>query len=105
MLARPLPEHNDLRLSGATAVLPAEEKDALQAYMLQARQAYLADHPETTMRCFLRDRAYLFTHYALEWADREQRPAVAVDDPDARGRGGRAMKKLVKWSQERVQIR
>jgi uncharacterized protein len=105
LLARPLPEHNDLRLSGATAVLPAEEKDALHTYMLQARQAYLADHPETTMRRFLRDRAYLFTHYALEWADREQRPALAADDPDARGQGGQAMKKLIKWSQERVQIR
>ena len=105
LLARPLPEHGELRLAGATAILPAEEKDALQTAILEARQTYLADHPETAMRQFLRDRAYLFTHYALEWADREQRPAVAADDPGARGRGGRTMKKVIKWSQERVQIK
>jgi hypothetical protein len=105
LLARPLPERNDLRLYGATVVLPAEEKDALESYVGQARQAYLEEHPGTEMQRFLRDRAYVLTHYALEWADREQRPAVSADDPEAKGRGGQAVKKLVKWSQERVQIK
>ena len=105
LLARPLPEHTDLRLSGATVVLPAQEQDALQAYVTQARQAYLEAHPATEMHHFLRDRAYLLTHFALEWADREQRPAVSADDPNAKGRGGQAIKKLVKWSQDRVQIK
>jgi hypothetical protein len=105
LLARPLPERNELRLSGATVILPAQEKEALQTYVLEARQTYLEAHPDTEMQHFLRDRAYLLTHYALEWADREQRPAVSADDPDAKGRSGQAVKKLVKWSQERVQIK
>jgi hypothetical protein len=105
LLARPLPERNDLRLYGATVVLPPEEKEALQSYVREARQTYLEDYPDTEMKDFLRDRAYLFTHYALEWADREQRPAVSADDPEAKGRGGQAVKKLIKWSQERVQVK
>jgi hypothetical protein len=105
LLARPLPEHDALRLAGATVVLPADEKDAVQAYMLEARQVYLEEHPATTMHQFLRDRSYLFTHYALEWADREQRPAVSAEDPEAKGRGGQAMRKLIRWSQERVQVK
>jgi hypothetical protein len=105
LLCRPLPQHDGLRLAGATVVVPADEKDVLLAYIIEARQAYVQEHPETTMRHFLRDRAYLFTHYALEWADREQRPAVSADDPDAKRRGGQTMRKLIKWSQERVQIK
>jgi len=105
LLARPLPEHTDLRLYGATVVLPSQEKDALQTYVNQARQTYLEAYPGTEMHHFLRDRAYLLTHYALEWADREQRPAVSVDDPEAKGRGGQAIKKLIKWSHDRVQIK
>ena len=56
------------------------------------------------MEQFLRDRAYLFTHYALEWADRQDRPAIAADDPERKPRG-KAMQRLVKWQQERVQVR
>jgi hypothetical protein len=105
LLARPLPERDALRLAGATVVLPADEKDALQAYMLEARQVYLEEHPATTMHQFLRDRSHLFTHYALDWADRAQRPAVSADDPEAKGRGGQAMRKLIRWSQERVRVK
>jgi len=105
LLARPLPERSDLRLYGATVVLPADEKDALETTIHQAQQIYLEEHPGTEMRHFMRDRAYLLTHYALEWADREQRPAVSADDPEAKGRGGQAVKKLIKWSQDRVQIK
>jgi hypothetical protein len=105
LLARPLPERDDLHLYGATVVLPPEEKGTLQTFISEARQGYLGEHPGTEMSHFLRDRAYLFTHYALEWADREQRPAVSADDPNAKGRSGQAVKKLVKWSQERVHIK
>jgi hypothetical protein len=103
LLARPLPERNDLRLYGATVVLPPEEKDGLQTYIHQARQLYLEEWPDTEMAHFMRARAYLLTHYALEWADREQRPAVSADDPDAKGRSGQAVRKMIRWSQERVQ--
>ena len=35
MLARPLPERDGVRLSGATAVLPASEKDALRSFLVE----------------------------------------------------------------------
>jgi hypothetical protein len=90
LLARPLPEHDRVRLSGATVVLPGEEREGLLACVESAREAYVAAHPEATIEAFLRDRAYVLTHYALDWADREGRPAVAIedkgrtDDPPAR---------------------
>jgi hypothetical protein len=105
LLSRPLPEHARLRLSGATVVLPASEEDALCAYVKEMRQAYLCEHPESTMSQFLRDRAYLLTHYALEWAEREGRPAIAAQDPNARKPGDKTLQRLIKWSQERVQVR
>jgi len=88
----------------ATAVLPPSEADGLRAFVEEEWQAHLAEHEGATKVEFLRDCAHLVTHYALEWADREGRPAVAADDPDARGPGGQAMQRLVKWRQERVQI-
>jgi hypothetical protein len=104
LLARPLPERDVVRLAGATVVLPASEQEGLCAFIEQERTAYLAEHPTATLVQYLRDRAYLFTHYALEWADREDRPAVAADDPEARKSGGKAIQRVVKWQQERVQI-
>jgi hypothetical protein len=105
LLARPLSEHDRVRLSGATVVLPASEQDGLQAFVGEGRLAYLDEHPEATEAQFLRERAYLLTHYALEWAEREGRPVISAQDPDVRRPGGRALQKLVKWSQERVQVR
>jgi hypothetical protein len=104
LLARPLPEHNHVRLAGATVVLPPSEADGLRAFVEEKWQAHLAEHEGATKAEFLRDYAYFVTHYALAWADREGRPAVAADDPDARGSGRQAMQRLVKWRQERVQI-
>ncbi len=105
LLARPLPDHDGVHLAGATVVLPASEEEGLRASMARAREAYLEEHPEATEMQFLRDRAYLLTHYALEWADREDRPAVAVDDPEARGQGGQVLRKLVRWKQTRTRVR
>jgi hypothetical protein len=102
LLTRPLPERSLTRLAGATVVLPASEEEALLAFVDEAWEAYLAEHGGTTRAEFLRDRAYLLTHYALEWADREGRPAVTAEDPDARRPGGKAMQTLIKWQQERV---
>jgi hypothetical protein len=104
LLARPLPEQSHVRLAGATAVLPSSEADGLRAFVDEKWQAYLSEQEGATRVEFLRDCAYVLTHYALEWADREGRPAVAADDPDARGPGGQAMQRLVTWRQERVQI-
>jgi hypothetical protein len=99
LLARPVPEHERLRLSGATVILPASEEAALCRAIEGARCAYVEDHPEAATEAFLRDRAYLLTHYALEWADREGRPAVAADDPESRGLAARAMRKTLRVSQ------
>lgn len=105
LLARPLPEHEHVHLAGATAVLPVSEEAGLRAYMEQARQTYLGDHPDAAMEQFLRDRAYVLTHYALEWADREGRPAVAADDPDAKKPGGQAVQRVIKWSHAHQKLR
>jgi hypothetical protein len=102
LLARPLPERDGVRLSGATVVLPAEEEEGLRTFVEQARQAYVAEHPQATLVQFLRARAYLLTHYALEWADRMDRPAVSAEDPEALKPGGRALRRLIKWRQERI---
>jgi hypothetical protein len=51
---------------------------------------------------FLRDRAYLLTHYALQWAEREGRPAVSAQDPDSPKPGRDVVGKLVRWSQTRI---
>ncbi|MFN2229588.1 MAG: YecA family protein [Anaerolineae bacterium] len=104
LLARPLPEQEVLRLSDGTVILPASEEEGLRRTMEEAQRAYAADHPEATVEAFLRERAYLLTHYALEWADREGRPAVAADDPERGGLAARAVRRTIKASQKvRVQ--
>jgi hypothetical protein len=125
LLARPLPEHGRTGLAGATVVLPAAEKEGLCSFVEQAYRAYCeenADSPSAdappsadasaeagdrapVSARFLRERAYLLTHYALEWADREGRPAVAAADPDAPAEDRPVAKKLIRWSQERVRSR
>ena len=107
LLCRPLPERDRLRLSGATVVLPAEEREGLLGSVEEEHQAYLAGQEPGSKEPysqFLRARAYRLTHYALEWADRESRPAVASQDPDAHKPGDKAMQKLVRWRQERTQV-
>ena len=99
LLARPLPEHEQVRLSGATVLLPASEQAGLCEAIEAAWQSYLEAQPAATMEQLLRDRAYLLTHYALEWADREGRPAVAADDPESRGIAARAVRKTLRVSQ------
>jgi len=98
LLARPLPEHDHVCLSGSTVLLPASEQEGLRQAIEAARQSYLEEYPAATMEQFLRDRAYLLTHYALEWADREGRPAVAADDPEGGGIAARAVRKALKVS-------
>lgn len=99
LLARPLPENEHVRLSGSTVLLPASEQAGLGEAIEAAWQSYLEEYPAATMEQFLRDRAYVLTHYALEWADREGRPAVAADDPESGGIAARAVRKTLKVSQ------
>jgi hypothetical protein len=98
LLSRPLPEHEQVRLSGATVLLPASEQAGLCAAIEEAWQSYLGAQPGVTMEQFLRECAYLLTHYALEWADREGRPAVAADDPESGGIAARAVRKTLRVS-------
>lgn len=112
LLARPLPERDLIRLSGATVLLPADQEQPLREYVAQAVQEYLGEGAESAEEpdaerwtAFLRDRAYLLTHYALTWAEEQGRPAISADDPDAKKPGGQAVRKLIKWSTERVSPR
>jgi hypothetical protein len=105
LLARPLPDRDQMYLSGATALLPAEEADGLREYMGEHQARYASEHEGASAAAFLRDRAYLLTHYALEWADREGRPAVAAEDPEAHAPGEKMVKRVVKWKQDQVQVR
>jgi len=102
LLARPLLEHEHTRLAGATVILPPEEKEGLLESLAQAKEAYLAENQGADDLQFLRERAYLLTHYALQWADRAGRPAVAAEDPDGERPGDQAIRRVVKWQQERV---
>jgi uncharacterized protein len=102
LLARPLTEHEHTRLAGATVILPPEEKEGLLESLAQSKEEYLAENEGAGDSQFLRERAYLLTHYALDWADRAGRPAVAAEDPDAERPGEQAVRRVVKWQQERV---
>ena len=102
LLARPLLEHEHMRLAGATVILPPEEKEGLLARLAQTKEEYLAENEGADDLQFLRERAYLLTHYALDWADHSGRPAVAAQDPDAQRPGGQAVRKVIKWQQDRV---
>ena len=105
LLARPLSNRDQMYLSGATAILPADEVEGLRDYMGEHRARYASEHEGASVEAFLRDRAYLLTHYALEWADRQGRPAVAAEDPDAHVPGEKMVQRAVKWKQDQVQIR
>lgn len=105
LLARALPGRDSVYFSGATVVLPASEVDNLREYIKSEYEIYLAENGAAPKESFLRERAYLLTHYALEWADQQGRPAVSADDPNARIPGEKILQKAVKWKQDHVQIR
>jgi hypothetical protein len=114
LLTRPLPERESVHLAGATVVLPGSEEGGLREFIERAYQGYVAERSkgdeaggegQSLWPQFLRDRAYLLTHYALQWAEREGRPAVSAQDPNAPKPGRELVSKLVRWSQARVQAR
>jgi hypothetical protein len=111
LLTRPLPERESMHLAGATVVLPGAEEGGLREFMESAYQGYVDGQGDvkgsgvdgrSMWSQFLRDRAYLLTHYALQWAEREGRPAVSAQDPNAPKPGKDVVSKLVRWSQARV---
>jgi hypothetical protein len=81
LIARLLPFRDQLRQSGATGYLPADEADGLKALFLDAWDAFKAEKPDAVWEGFLRQRSYLFAHYELKAAEKAGRPAVARLDP------------------------
>jgi hypothetical protein len=54
----------------------------LLARVAVAQEGYTKEHEGAPASDFLRAHAHVLTHYALAWADREGRPAVAIEDAD-----------------------
>ena len=111
LLTRPLPERESVHLAGATVVLPGSEEGGLREFVGSAYRGYVDDRSgagearvdgQSMWPQFLRDRAYLLTHYALQWAEQEGRPAVSAQDPNAPKPGRDVVSKLVRWSHARV---
>ncbi len=82
LIARLLPFRDQLRQSGATGYLPADEAAGLKPLFLDAWNAFRAEKPDAVWEDFLRRRSYLFAHYELAAAEKAGRPAVARLDPN-----------------------
>jgi hypothetical protein len=81
ILARLLPVHDRLELSGGAAYIPEDEIGDLRAKMEAARTADAEAHPDATHEEFLRRNSHLFIHHALAAAEAQGRPPVArLDD-------------------------
>ena len=76
LLARVLPVGKLRRAAGGAARLLAVEAADLHQDITRARDAFLAEMPETSWDDFLRARGYLLTHYAMRQAEAHGRPAV-----------------------------
>lgn len=82
LIARLLPFRDQLRMSGATGYLPAEEATELKPFMLRHWESYQAEAPESDWTQFLRHKSYLFAHFELQAAETAGRPPVSRLDPD-----------------------
>lgn len=82
LVARVLPFRDELRLSGATGYLPADEAAELKPFIMKAWESYQEEQEEARWEDFARRRSYLLAHYELEAAKKAGRPPVARLDPD-----------------------
>jgi len=82
LIARLLPFRDQLRQSGATGYLPADEAVDLKPFIMEAWAAFQQERPEAEWEYFLRRRSYLLAHYELEAAKKAGRPPVARLDPN-----------------------
>jgi hypothetical protein len=82
LIARLLPFRDQLRFSGATGYLPADEAADLKPFILEAWEAFQAEESEAEWDRFSRTRSYLLAHYELAAAKKAGRPAVARLDPN-----------------------
>ncbi|MGQ9586014.1 MAG: SEC-C domain-containing protein [Anaerolineae bacterium] len=83
LLGRPVPAGPSTRLSGTTVRLPATAEEGLRKFLEEGEAAYKGEHPEATWLDFLRDRAYLFVHFAMRQAEEEGRPPVSFAGKEA----------------------
>jgi len=82
LIARLLPFRDQLRQSGATGLLSADEATDLKPFILEAWESFKTEEPDAEWTQFLRQRGYLFAHYELEAAKKAGRPPVARLDPN-----------------------
>ncbi|MGQ9459107.1 MAG: SEC-C domain-containing protein [Anaerolineae bacterium] len=85
LLGRPVPVGSTMRLSGSTVRLPGEVASALRQFIEEAEAAYKGEHPEASWLEFLRDRGYLFVHFAMRHAEEEGRPPVSFAAKEGTG--------------------
>jgi len=81
LIARLLPFRDELRMSGATGYLPADEATGLKPFVVTAWESYQTEQPDAEWGTFLRRHSHLFAHYELEAAKEAGRPPVARLDP------------------------
>jgi hypothetical protein len=81
LIARLLPFRDEIRMSGATGYLPADEATGLKPFVNAAWEAYQSQQPEADFGGFLRRHSHLFAHYELQAAKDAGRPPVARLDP------------------------
>jgi len=83
LLGRPVPAGPSFRLSGATLRLPVSAEEDLRKFLEKGEAAYKEEHPKATWLDFLRDRAYLFAHFAMRHAEEEGIPPVSFAEKEA----------------------
>jgi hypothetical protein len=81
LIARLLPFRDEIRMSGATGYLPADEATGLKPFVNAAWEAYQNQQPGLDWGGFLRRHSHLFAHYELQAAKDAGRPPVARLDP------------------------
>jgi hypothetical protein len=95
LIARLLPFRDQIRMSGATGFLPAEEASELEPFILGQWESYQEDSPESNWADFARQRSYLLAHYELEAAKKAGRPPVARLDPNQpKSQVGQVMRRI-----------
>jgi hypothetical protein len=95
LIARLLPFRDQIRMSGATGYLPADEAKGLKPFILGEWEAFQGDAPESNWTDFSRQRSYLLAHYELDAAKKAGRPPVARLDPDRpKSQVGQVMRRI-----------
>lgn len=82
ILTRLVPVADRLEFSTTSAYLPQAEITDVKEKMEAAKEAFLAENPETSHTEFMRRHSHLLVHHALVEAKNQGRPPVARLDAD-----------------------